>query len=196
MAQEKLNIRIGAVLALAAALLTLFLAGKGVAADRAALEALWKSGEAALEKGDIDTALRDFETALELDRHQPRTWNYLGGIHFHRQDYFKALLNFKQAFALDPWDARAGNNVATAYEHLGQYERAEQLFLRTIEIDESYAVPYRNLGVLYSRHLNRPDLARKYWEAYLAAAPRGKAADEVREELEKLKVGTPGSPSP
>jgi tetratricopeptide (TPR) repeat protein len=195
-AEKGTIIRIGAVVALAAALFALLPAGEGSGAARAALEALWKSGEAALEAGDIDTALQDFEAALELDRHQPRTWNYLGGIHFHRQDYFKALLNFKQAFALDPWDAKAGNNVATAYEHLGQYERAEQLFLRAIEIDENYTVPYRNLGVLYARHLNRPDLARKYWEAFLAAAPRGKAADEVREELEMLKEGAPDSPSP
>ena len=65
-----------------------------------------------------------------------------------------------------------------------------------ILIDGSYIVPYRNLGVLYSRHLNRPDLARKYWEAFLAAVPTGKAADEVREELEKIKGAAPGSPSP
>jgi len=188
--------RIGAVLALAAALFALLPAGDGGAADRASLEALWKSGEAALEAGDVDTALRDFETALELDRHQPRTWNYLGGIHFHREDYFKALLNFKQAFALDPWDARASNNVATAYEHLGQYERAEQFFLRAIEIDGSYTVPYRNLGVLYSRHLSRPDLARTYWEAFLAASPGGRAADDVREELDRLNEGAADSPSP
>ena len=196
MAEKKIIFRIGAVLALTAALFVLLPAREGGGADRAALEALWKGGEEALEAGEIDTALQKFEKALELDRHQPRTWNYLGGIHFLQQDYFKALLNFKQAFALDPWDARAGNNVATAYEHLGQYERAEQFFLRAIEIDESYTVPYRNLGVLYSRHLDKPGLARKYWEAFLAASPRGKAAEEVRAELEKLEEGTPDSPSP
>lgn len=188
--------RVGAVLALAAALFALPPAREGGAADRTVLEALWKSGEEAFEAGDIDTALREFEKALELDRHQPRTWNYLGGIHFLKEDYFKALLNFKQAFALDPWDARAGNNVATAYEHLGQYERAEQFFLRAIEIDESYTVPYRNLGVLYSRHLNKPDLARKYWESFLSASPKGRAAEEVRAELEKLKEDAPEVPSP
>jgi tetratricopeptide (TPR) repeat protein len=188
--------RIGAVLALASALFALLPAREGGAGDRAVLEALWKGGEEALEAGEIDTALQKFEKALELDRHQPRTWNYLGGIHFLQQDYFKALLNFKQAFALDPWDARAGNNVATAYEHLGQYERAEQFYLRAIEIDESYTVPYRNLGVLYSRHLHKPDLARSYWEAFLAASPKGKAADQVRAELEKLKEDAPESPTP
>jgi Flp pilus assembly protein TadD len=187
---------IGAVLALAAVLFALLPAREGAAADRAVLEALWKGGEEALEAGDIDTALQKFEKALELDRHQPRTWNYLGGIHFLQQDYFKALLNFKQAFALDPWDARAGNNVATAYEHLGQYERAEQFYLRAIEIDENYTVPYLNLGVLYSRHLDKPDLARTYWETFLSATPKGKAADQVRAELEKLQENAPESPTP
>jgi len=158
----------------------------GAAGDRKAVEKLWESGEKALEAGDVDTALRSFEKALEIDRNLPRTWNYLGGIHFFRGNYFKALLDFRQAYALDPWDAKACNNVGTAYEHLGRFEEAEEFYLRAAEIDESYAVPYRNLGILYARHLQKPDLAQKYWRLFLSMVPTGKEADAVREELERL----------
>jgi tetratricopeptide (TPR) repeat protein len=173
-------------LALAAGLALPAATAVGAAADQKAVEKLWESGEEALEAGDIDAAQRSFEKALEIDRNQPRTWNYLGGIRFLRGNYFKALLEFKQAFALDPWDARACNNVGTAYEHLGRYGEAEEFYLRAVEIDERYAAPYRNLGILYARHLQKPDLAQKYWGLFLAIAPEGKEADAVREEMQKL----------
>ena len=131
-------------------------------------------------------ALEIFNEALALDRNQARTWNYLGGVHFSRGEYFKALLNFKQAFQLDPKDARAGNNIATAYERIGEYAKAETYYLRSIEATPSYPTSYRNLGILYADHLERPDLARRYWEEYLRLAPAGPAAEAVRKELRRL----------
>lgn len=150
------------------------------------LEALWARGEGLLGEGKVDEALDVFTTALETDKDQARTWNYIGGIHFLKADYLKALLDFKQAFALDPGDARACNNIATAYEHLGRYEDAESYYLRAIEIDEAYAVPYRNLGILYADQLNRPRMARTYWTKFLDISPLGPGSAAVRDALKNL----------
>ena len=68
------------------------------------IEGLWLQGEALLGEGDVDGAYEVFSKALEADRDQPRSWNYIGGIHFLRGDFPKALLDFKQAFELDPGD--------------------------------------------------------------------------------------------
>lgn len=151
------------------------------------IQELWRAGEEAYERKDIEGALELFNRALEADPDQPRTWNYLGGVHFAKGDFLKALLHFKQAFALNPGDARACNNIGTAYEHLDQFDKAEQSYLRAIEVDPNYAVPYRNLGVLYADHLKRPKLARTYWERFLQLSPAGAEADAVREELERLE---------
>ena len=43
-----------------------------------------------------------------------------------------------------------------------------------------------NLGVLYAYHLDRPDLARRFWHRYLKLAPEGPEAEAVREELRGL----------
>lgn len=157
-------------------------------------EELLEVGEQAFTRGDTETALRVFTDALELDRDQPRTWNFIGGAYFRRGDYSRALLHFKQAFLLDPDDARACNNIATAYEHLGRPRKAEAFYLKAIEIDGRYPVPYRNLGVLYADHLDLPDRARDYWERFLAMVPAGTESDAVREELGKL--GTKEGPAP
>ena len=133
---------------------------------------------------------------MEADKNQPRTWNYIGGIHFLKADYLKALLDFKQAFALDPGDARACNNIATAYEHLKQFDKAESYYLRAIEIDEAYAVPYRNLGILYAGHLGRPRMARTYWMKFLSLSPLGPGSDAVRDALKNLDKAAEEQPAP
>ncbi len=156
------------------------------APEPATLQELWQAGELAFESNDVETALRHFNQALEMDPDQPRTWNYLGGVHFVKGDYLKSLLHFKQAYSLNPGDARACNNIGTAYEHLDQFDKAEQFYLRAIEIDGGYAVPYRNLGVLYAEHLKRPNMAKTYWKRFIELSPSGPDAQAVKEALQKL----------
>lgn len=180
----------------AAALLLLALGPSPTAAAESSteLETLWALGEGLLGEDKVDEALEVFTAALEADKDQPRTWNYIGGIHFLKADYLKALLDFKQAFALDPGDARACNNIATAYEHLGRYDKAESYYLRAIEIDEAYDVPYRNLGILYADQLDRPRMARTYWLKFLDLSPLGPGSAAVREALSNLDNKTGGTP--
>jgi Flp pilus assembly protein TadD len=180
----------------AALLAVLGLSAPPAAAEASAeLEALWLQGETLVSEGNVDEALEVFSRALEADRDQPRSWNYIGGIHFLRGDYMKALLDFRQAFELDPRDARACNNIATAYEHLGRFEEAETYYLRAMEIDDAYPVPYRNLGILYAEHLGRPKMARTYWEKFLKLVPLGPGSDDIRQALDELdREGRTGGP--
>jgi tetratricopeptide (TPR) repeat protein len=159
-------------------------ASSGSEAD---LETLWREGEEAFSRGDLESALESFAAAREKDRDQARTWNYLGGIHFERKDYDKALLHFRHSLSLDPGDPRVYNNIGTAYERLGQLRQAEEYYLKAIETDPDYASSHRNLGVLYDRRLDHPELARRHWEQYLLLVPAGPETHEIREALEKLR---------
>lgn len=181
----------------AALLLLLLLTPLPAAAESGeGLEALWVLGEGLLGEGKVDEALDVFTAALDIDQDQPRTWNYIGGIHFLKADYLKALLDFKQAFALDPGDARACNNIATAYDHLGRYDKAESYYLRAIEIDENYDVPYRNLGILYADQLGRQRMARTYWMKFLDLSPLGPGSAAVRDALKSLDTPPEKPPAP
>ncbi len=159
------------------------------AEEEKSVEILWEAGERASAAGDVEGALKIFTEALETDRERPRTWNYLGGVHFRKGEYDKALLYFKQAFLLNPGDIRACNNIGTTYERLGQYGKAERYYLAALEIDGRYPVSYRNLGVLYADQLGKPDRARHYWKQFLDLVPVGPDSDAVREQLEILGKG-------
>ena len=159
-----------------------------------ALRLLWEEGQRLYGEGNVAGAEKTFQRALELDPDQPRTWNYLGGIHFREKDFAVALQHFKQALMLNPGDARACNNIATSYDRMGKHEKAKDFYLRTIRIDWKYPLPYRNLGVLYATHLGRPELAVRFWNRFLELVPSGPEADAVRKEIEELNL-PPNSPS-
>jgi tetratricopeptide (TPR) repeat protein len=161
-----------------------------------ALQRLWEEGQRLYGEGDVAAAEETFQRALELDPDQPRTWNYLGGIHFRQKDFAAALQHFKQALMLSPGDARACNNIATSYDHLGKHEKAKEFYLRTIRIDPEYPLPYRNLGVLYATHLGRPELAVRFWNRFLELVPSGPEADAVRKEIEELEKSESGAGGP
>jgi tetratricopeptide (TPR) repeat protein len=147
------------------------------------IESLWSRGESAFKAGDLDQALRLFETALSIDARRARSWNYVGGAHFAQGDLTRALEEFRKAFELDPGDVRACNNVGTALERLGDYAGAEASYARAALIDPKYPVTQRNLGILLSRRLGDQAAARRAWQRYLELAPSGEYADEIRREL-------------
>jgi Flp pilus assembly protein TadD len=177
------------LLILAAAALGMDAAPAVASADNAGtrLEAHWREGQRLLGEGRLEEALSILQEALELDRDQPRTWNYLGGIFFHQRDYFNALLHFKQAYMLNPLDVRACNNMATAYEHMEQYEKAKVFYLRALKIAWTYPTTYRNLGILYAYKFKKPELARRFWKRYVKLVPSGPESDKIRAELALLE---------
>ncbi len=147
------------------------------------IESLWMLGDAAFKAGDLDQALRQFDTALARDQTRARSWNYVGGVHFAQGNYARALEEFRRALQLDPRDVRACNNFGTALERLGDYAGARRAYEQAVLIDPSYALTQRNLGILESRPPGNPQAARRAWERYLQLAPDGPHAEEIRREL-------------
>ncbi|MHC4393916.1 MAG: tetratricopeptide repeat protein, partial [Planctomycetota bacterium] len=59
----------------------------------------------------------------------------------------KAAATYEQALALDPDDKRILCNVGDVYNSLGQPDRAMPYLIKSIDIDEDYAVAHHNLAV-------------------------------------------------
>lgn len=61
----------------------------------------------------------------------------------------------------------AWNELGVLERRQGNFAAAEQAYLRAIEADDGYALPYFNLGVLYELYQQRPAQAANYYERYL-----------------------------
>ncbi|MEM7372080.1 MAG: tetratricopeptide repeat protein [Bacteroidota bacterium] len=72
-----------------------------------------EKGREAYEKGDVQTALREFEEALEYDKTQPNIYTYLGNIYFIMGEYDQAESFFTRA--LEQYWKNARSNPQGTY---------------------------------------------------------------------------------
>lgn len=65
-------------------------------------------------------------------------------------DLAAAETEFKNVIEAFPGDPRAYNNLAALYASEGNYDRSRDYLEQALEIDETYATVYRNLGSVYA----------------------------------------------
>ncbi len=68
----------------------------------------------------------------------------------NKGNYSEALDLLKRALELSPEDTEAAYYTAVAYSRLGEYEQAEELFLKILKKDEADVNVYLELGRLYN----------------------------------------------
>jgi len=112
-------------------------------------------GVQALQVGDAQGALREFQTALDLDPTLAEAHYAMGTLlhlSFGRRE--QAIEHFEKALALRPNYSEAKANLANVYLDMGQYDRAIALYREALN-DMLYPTPYiaqGNLGwALYKK---------------------------------------------
>ncbi len=98
---------------------------------------------------DPQTALREFQAALQANPNMPEVQNGLGLVdHLMLHKPEEAVPHYLKALELDPKYSEAANNLGAAYLDLGRYADAARLFQQALS-DELYRTPYiaeGNLG--------------------------------------------------
>jgi len=71
-------------------------------------------------------------------------------IYLARGENEKALENLQEALKTDPENKTIWFALGTNYENTGNLEKAEEAYLKCIEIDPAYADAYYNLGAMFN----------------------------------------------
>ena len=100
----------------------------------------------AAEKGDHDTAIKEYTLAIVKDPTRPIPYNNRGSSYHNLGQYERAIQDYDKAIELDPKDAETYNNRGISYYDLGQHERAIQDYDKAIELDSKDAKTYNNRG--------------------------------------------------
>ncbi len=79
-------------------------------------------------------------------------------------------------------------NMGCVYRYGKEFKRAEEEFLKALEIDASDAGVHYNLAILYDDDLKDKKKARQHYERFLELAPEDKDAAKVREWLSSIKM--------
>ena len=117
------------------------------------------------EKGDYDTAIRDFNKAIELDPKLAQAFYNRGLAYVNKKDYALAIRDFTRAIELDPSFAMAFCNRGTAYADNGGYDTAIRDYTKAIELDSNYADAFYNRGIVYCNKKDYDTAIRDYTRA-------------------------------
>lgn len=110
-------------------------------------------GVSYLQQNNLPLALKELQSALELDPSNPYIHNNLGLVYFLREKYELSSKYFEQAVSLDSRFTEAKNNLARVYIEMNLYSKADDI-LKDVTSDLTYTninSAYFNYGLMHFR---------------------------------------------
>jgi len=98
-------------------------------------------------RGERDEALVHYQTALQIDPHDPITHNNIGGVLANMGRYDEAVAHFDEAVRLNPRFAIAQTSLGNALRLKGDLEGAVAAHRKAIDMDPDHADAWYNLGL-------------------------------------------------
>jgi cellulose synthase operon protein C len=150
----------------------------------------WKGAEAAAQK------------SVELDENI-QAFLLLGQVQTVQGDPAKAIASYERSIKENPQDVRGYILAATLEEKRGNWQRAQELYLKALQVKPEFPLAANNLAYLLLEHGGNPDVALSYAQvarrglqeepftadtlgwAYYRKGSYGLAADMFHEALKK-----------
>lgn len=104
---------------------------------------------AAAEKGDHDTAIREYTLALEKDPNRLIAYNNRGNSYAALKQYERAIQDYDKAIELDPNNARAYNNRSNCYLSKHELEKALEDCNKALQLNPNYPEFHHTLASVY-----------------------------------------------
>lgn len=154
-------------------------------------------GRAYKQKGDMATALKNYDRFLELEKANPlagidnnleAAYYEVGMIYSGQNKYPEAVDALQAAIKIDGTDADALYQLGLVYQAQKDHAGAIKQFEEALRFDPMYGPPYQSLAVSYAA-LGKPDDAA-YAQA-MATLTQGKYA-EAATQLESVTKQSPG----
>lgn len=106
-------------------------------------------GISRFNKLDFDSALEDFNKAIELDPKSVHAYHYRGAAYAHKERYDLAIKDYDKAIELDPKFVTPYSDKGLAYYRAGDYGRAIEETNKALEINPGAGFVYLRRGMIY-----------------------------------------------
>ncbi len=122
-------------------------------------------GNALLEKGQTDEAIRHFQEALRLKPDYADAHNSLGNALDEKGQTDEAIRQYQEALRLEPGFAEAHNNLGIVFGKKGQSDEAIRQYQKALRLDPGFANAHNNLGNALLEKGRADEAIRQYREA-------------------------------
>ena len=95
-------------------------------------------------KGDWDSAIREFNEAIRLNPNYSIAYNERGNTYYCKGEWELAIADFNEVIRLNPNNANDYNTRGVSYYYIGEWELANADFTEAIRLDPNNTVYYNN----------------------------------------------------
>jgi len=149
-------------------------------------------GTLSAEAGHLQTAVVIFEEGIRLAPSSPSMYNNLGSLYLLEEEWEAAARVLSDGLGHAPESTEMLYNSGRAHYELGSFERAEQLFRRSVNLRPDFGKAHYELGRAFLAQEKRR-LAQMALENYLEIEPNSEKSASVQGVLEQLR-GANGVP--
>lgn len=138
---------------------------------------------------DYQQKIKALEGILVKEPNNRNAWVQLGHNFFDSDQPMKAIEAYDKALALDGNDPNVLTDQGVMYRRVGWADKAIENFNQANKLNPRHAQSLFNLGIVYRDDLGDKEKAKDAWTRYLAIAPAGQGADQVRTMLQHMETG-------
>ena len=135
-----------------------------------------KTGNSALQDGDLKGALEAYQAALAIKPNASQIQFQIAKLYFQQEEYEKARDGFAATVTLDPKNMDARNSLGYIYEQLNNYEAAAQVYENTLKVERHNLYALNHLGLAY-KQLGRLDDAERVLREAVEIDPKSARPD-------------------
>lgn len=129
------------------------------------------------------------EGILAKDPKNRNAWIQLGHNYFDSNQPMQAIDAYDKALGMNPNDSNVLTDQGVMYRRVGWFDKAIANFTKANDLNPNHVQSLYNLGIVYRDDLSDQALAKEAWTKYLAVAPPGKGADQVRTMIQHMETG-------
>ncbi len=123
----------------------------------------------------------------EVKRFLGETFFQMGTLLAEAKRYPEAADLLAQSIRAWPQSAKAHNNLGEVYRRMKETKKAEQAYIRALEVNPKYADAHFNIGTFYDSVLRNPQKAAAHYKRYLELKPTSPEAVQVAQWLKAIE---------
>ncbi len=146
------------------------------------------SSAPAAPPADVQKQIDTLQSILKDDPKNLNALIQMGNLYFDADQFNQAIETYSKVLQIEPKNADVRTDLGIMYRKKGDYDRAIAEFKRAAEMAPKHVNSRYNLGIVLLHDKGDIKGAIKAWEDFLRVEPTGPRADNIRNQMDKMKA--------
>lgn len=146
------------------------------------------SSAPAAPPADVQKQIDTLQSILKDDPKNLNALIQMGNLYFDAEQFNQAIETYSKVLQIEPKNADVRTDLGIMYRKKGDYDRAIAEFKRAAEMAPKHVNSRYNLGIVLLHDKGDIKGAIKAWEDFLRVEPTGPRADNIRNQMDKMKA--------